>query len=163
MQQLWAPWRMTYLEGGDRAPDCFLCAYGAGAVPGGPDVVVWRGERVYALLNAYPYTNGHVMVAPYVHEGDLASLDEATAAELMVGVRRVLVALKAAYRPEGFNVGANLGRAAGAGYGDHVHLHLVPRWGGDTNFMTATANTRVIPESLEETARRLRAALAELA
>ena len=162
MQQLWAPWRMTYLQGGDRADGCFLCAYGAGDPPDAPDVVVWRGEHVYALLNAYPYTNGHVMVAPCVHGGDLVALNEATAAELMVGVRLVLTALKAVYQPQGFNVGANLGSAAGAGYGEHVHMHVVPRWSGDTNFMTATAGTRVIPESLEDTARRLRAALAEL-
>jgi ATP adenylyltransferase len=166
MQQLWAPWRMTYLEGGEAgSPACFLCAYGEpapdGRPVGGPDLVVWRGERVYALLNAYPYSNGHVLVAPYRHEGDLLALDEPTTGELMAAVRRLVGALRRAYRPEGFNVGANLGRVAGAGFGDHLHLHVVPRWAGDTNFMSTTAGTRVIPESLEETARRLRAALAE--
>jgi ATP adenylyltransferase len=159
METLWAPWRLPYLEGATAEAGCFLCA--AGREGGAAELVVWRGEQVYALLNAYPYANGHVMVAPYAHEGDLLALDEPTARELMAGVRRMLAGLRRAYGPAGFNVGANLGRAAGAGFGDHLHLHIVPRWSGDTNFMTTTAATRVIPEALEVTAQRLRAALAE--
>jgi ATP adenylyltransferase len=162
MQQLWAPWRMAYLTGDEvPLPGCFLCLLGAATPADGPDLVVWRGELVYALLNAYPYANGHVMVAPYVHEGDLLALDEPTAQALMVGVRRVVAALRRAYDPPGFNVGANLGQVAGAGFGDHLHLHVVPRWSGDTNFMTTTAATRVIPEALADTAARLRSILAD--
>jgi ATP adenylyltransferase len=159
MQQLWAPWRMTYLTGETRSEGCFLCALGAGPAAEAPDLVVWRGRRVYALLNAFPYANGHVMVAPYEHEGDLAALDDEAAGELMAGIRRVIRALRLTYQPQAFNVGANLGPAAGAGYGDHVHVHVVPRWSNDTNFMTATAATRVIPEALADTADRVRAAL----
>ena len=151
---------MAYLEGGENREGCFLCDYGSGT--GGEDVVVWRGQYVYALLNAYPYANGHVMVAPYAHEGDLTTLDTPVSAELMAAVRLSIRALRLAYDPEGFNVGANLGVAAGAGYADHLHLHVVPRWRGDTNFMSATGETRVIPEALGETARRLRTALAAI-
>lgn len=151
---------MAYLSGDAAAsPGCFLCTFGQGSED--HDLVVWRGERVYALLNAFPYANGHVMVAPYAHEGDLLALDEATAQELTRGVRRVLAALRRAYDPPGFNIGANLGPAAGAGFGDHLHVHVVPRWPGDTNFMTTTAGTRVIPEALTNTATRLRGFLAE--
>ena len=153
---------MAYLTGDEAAsPGCFLCTLGTPPPAAAPDLVVWRGERVYALLNAYPYANGHVMVAPYAHEGDLLALDEATAQALMGGVRRVLAALRQAYNPPGFNVGANLGQVAGAGFGDHLHIHIVPRWGGDTNFMTTTAATRVIPEALADTAARLRSILSD--
>lgn len=161
MQQLWAPWRMAYLERGNEEGRCFLCEVASPWAPdaGPPDIVVWHGVSTYALLNAYPYANGHVMVAPYAHEGALDALDDATAAELMVATRLVIRALRRAFQPQGFNIGANLGSAAGAGFGDHVHLHVVPRWSGDTNFMTTTGGTRVIPESLEETARRVREAI----
>ncbi len=153
---------MTYLTGEARSEGCFLCALGAEPTTDEPDIVVWRSARVYALLNAYPYANGHVMVAPYAHEGDLAALDDETAGELMAGIRHVIRALRLVYRPQAFNVGANLGQAAGAGFGDHVHVHVVPRWRDDTNFMTATAATRVIPEALADTADRVRAAMAQL-
>lgn len=153
---------MAYLSGGEAAsPGCFLCTLGVSTPEAAQDLVLWRGERVYALLNAYPYANGHVMVAPYAHEGDLLALDEPTAQALLAGVRRVLAALRRAYDPPGFNVGANLGQAAGAGFGDHLHVHVVPRWSGDTNFMTTTAGTRVIPEALADTAARLRTILAD--
>src|SRR3990172_9883176 len=160
MKQIWAPWRMAYLEDHTRQQDCFLCDVGAGQ--DGDTIVVWRGVRVYALLNAFPYANGHIMVAPYRHGGQLDALDEDEATELLAVTRRVIRALRVAYRPEGFNIGANLGAAAGAGFGEHLHLHVVPRWNRDTNFMTTTATTRVIPEALEDTARRVRAALASL-
>jgi ATP adenylyltransferase len=160
MKQLWAPWRMAYLEDHNHQQSCFLCDVGAGV--SGEPIVVWRGVRVYALLNAYPYANGHVMVAPYRHEGQLDALDEDEAVELLAIARQVIRALRATYHPEGFNLGANLGAAAGAGLGEHLHLHIVPRWDRDTNFMTTTAETRVIPETLEDTARRVREALAGL-
>jgi ATP adenylyltransferase len=163
MEQLWAPWRMPYLQGGARPEGCFFCRLGAGDEdPDGFDSVVWRGESVFALLNRYPYTNGHVMVAPYVHEGRLEAIDPAVASELVVGLRLLIRALRQVYEPDGFNVGLNLGSAAGAGFGDHLHFHVVPRWSGDTNFMATTASTRVVPETLEVTASRLKNALASL-
>lgn len=163
MEQLWAPWRMPYLQSGARPEGCFFCTLGAGeGDEDSLDQVVWRGRWVYALLNRYPYSNGHMMIVPYVHEGRLEGLDEATVVELMAGVRLSIRALKLVYEAEGFNVGLNLGSAAGAGFGDHLHFHVVPRWSGDTNFMTTTAALRVVPEPLPETARRLRAAIAAI-
>jgi ATP adenylyltransferase len=149
------------LIGESRAEGCFLCTIGAGQdTDEALDLVVWRGESVYALLNRYPYANGHVMVAPYAHEGELDRLPAPVAAELMTGTRLIIRALRRMYAPQGFNVGLNLGAAAGAGYGDHVHFHVVPRWHGDTNFMTTTGGTRVVPEALDVTARRMRSAIA---
>ena len=121
-----------------------------------------RGEHCFVILNAYPYANGHLMVAPYAHTAAIEELPEAASAELMQLVRRSIGALREAYGPEGFNVGANLGTVAGAGVADHVHVHVVPRWEGDTNFMTALADTRVLPESLEDTQRNLKEAFARL-
>ncbi len=163
MERLWAPWRMPYLEGGDRPDGCFFCTISAGQdTEEALDLVVWRGKRVYALLNRYPYTNGHVMVAPFAHEGRLDRLEPDAAIELMDGLRLVIRALRQVYNPQGFNVGLNLGSAAGAGFGDHLHFHVVPRWHGDTSFMTTTGGTRVVPEALGDTARRLREAIASL-
>src|SRR4051794_6726392 len=114
------------------------------------------------MLNAFPYTSGHVMIAPYRHTADLAGLDEATALELMSLTQDSVRAIGGVYRPEGFNVGANLGTVAGAGVADHVHMHVVPRWEGDTNFMTVLGEVRVLPESLDDTHRKLREAFASL-
>ena len=121
-------------------------------------LILWRGERVFAMLNAFPYTSGHLMVLPMRAVEQLAELDEAEHAELWHGVRLATQAVEAAYAPHGINVGANLGRGAGAGIPDHLHVHVLPRWDGDTNFMTAIANTRVMPESLAATWERLHAA-----
>jgi diadenosine tetraphosphate (Ap4A) HIT family hydrolase len=162
---LWAGWRSTYIaqatatdgqEAG--AGTCVLCEIIA---PGHDDRerrVVWRGARAAAILNAYPYTSGHLMVLPTRHVGDLEDLEPDEAAELWDGVRRAVIALKGAYRPGGINLGANLGRAAGAGIPGHLHLHALPRWDGDTNFMTAVADVRVLPEPLDDTWAKLRAA-----
>jgi ATP adenylyltransferase len=120
--------------------------------------VVWRGERVVALLNAYPYTSGHAMVMPARHVGELEDLEPDEAVELWSAVTDGVRALKAAYSPGGINVGANLGRAAGAGVPGHFHVHLLPRWNGDTNFMTSVAEARVLPESLDATWSKLRSA-----
>jgi ATP adenylyltransferase len=114
------------------------------------------------MLNAYPYTSGHVMVAPYEHMADLAAIDQATALELMALMQESIRAIRAAYVPEGFNIGANLGTAAGAGVADHLHFHVVPRWEGDTNFMSVIGEVRVLPESLEDTQRTLKEAFASL-
>ncbi len=121
--------------------------------------MVARNERAFALLNRYPYTSGHTMVAPYAHVGDLAELDPATLTEMMGLAQRVVRALQQAYQPHGFNLGFNLGEAAGAGVADHLHLHIVPRWRGDTSFMTVNAEVRVLPEELGETCAKLRKAL----
>ena len=118
--------------------------------------ILHRGDRCYVLLNRFPYNNGHLMVAPYEHVASLEDLDFKTLAELMALVKRGLGVLRGAYQPEGFNVGANIGAAAGAGVEDHLHVHIVPRWAGDTNYMTTVGKTRTIPEWIEETYNQLR-------
>ena len=122
-------------------------------------MTVARTERAFALLNRFPYTSGHTMVAPVAHVADFAQLDAATLAEMMGLAQRVVRALERAYRPHGFNLGFNLGEAAGAGIADHMHMHVVPRWRGDTNFMSTTGETRVLPEELDATYAKLRGAL----
>lgn len=156
LDRLWAGWRAEYVgaAGEEAVPDgegCVLCR-----VVNEPDAVVWRGGHVAVILNAYPYTTGHVMALPLRHVPDLEALDGEEAAELWAAVVDAVRAVKDAYHPHGMNVGANLGRAGGAGVPGHVHLHVVPRWDGDTNFMTTVAGTRVLPESLGATHERLR-------
>jgi ATP adenylyltransferase len=140
---------MEYIEG-EKDDECIFCAR--------RDYVVAEGERCFVMLNAYPYTNGHVMVSPYEHVPTLEQLDDDTLLELITLVRRSLGAIRDAYGPEGFNIGVNEGKAAGAGIEEHVHMHVVPRWGGDTNFMPVTGGVRVLPQSLEESHTKLRAA-----
>ena len=140
------------MTGGTVGDGCVFCR----AATGDDALVVHRGQTAFVILNLFPYNNGHVMVVPRRH---IATLGEATAdelAELMILVRDAERVLTAAYQPHGINVGLNLGRAAGAGVADHLHVHLVPRWNGDTNFMTVVADARVLPETLEQTAARLR-------
>ncbi|MGI8685046.1 MAG: HIT family protein [Acidimicrobiales bacterium] len=157
LDRLWAGWRADYVgASGDEVPreeGCVLCR-----VVKEPGAVVWRGERVAVILNAYPYTTGHVMAVPLRHVADLEGLDGAEAAELWAAATDAVRAIKAAYRPHGLNVGANVGRAGGAGVPGHLHVHVVPRWDGDTNFMTTVAETRVLPESLDATHARLKQA-----
>jgi ATP adenylyltransferase len=157
MERLWAPWRMTYITQEPR-PGCLFDR--ALADPSDPDaeLVVWRPEGAIVMLNKYPYNPGHVMVAPAVHKGDLADLDDAESAALMAALRRTIRVLRTALTPEGFNVGANLGRVAGAGIPDHVHFHVVPRWNGDTNFMPVLSEVKVVNEHLQQTAEKLRLA-----
>ena len=155
MERLWTPWRREFVEGSDkRAGECFLCA-----IPGEHDdrgnLLLLRAERVFVVLNRYPYNSGHLMVAPYAHTGDLANLEAPTADELMHVTQQSLDVLQHGYQPDGFNIGMNLGRVAGAGLPDHLHVHVVPRWGGDTNFMPVVADTKVLPESLDQTYDRL--------
>jgi ATP adenylyltransferase len=119
------------------------------------NLIVFRGNAAFVLLNLYPYNNGHLLVAPYAHTGDLAALDSAVAEEMMRITQRSIDVLQRVYRPDGFNVGMNLGRPAGAGLPDHLHTHVVPRWNGDTNFMPVVGETKVLPESLEQTYDRL--------
>jgi len=162
MERLWSPWRLAYVTSTTSKPDaCIFCdvtSPGNGA-PGDPDrdqLVLVHGRDCYVILNLYPYNNGHLMVVPRRHIGSLASANTDELSELMAFVRDAEVALTEAYQPEGINVGINLGRPAGAGIVDHVHVHLVPRWTGDTNFMSVVGNTRVLPEDMNETAARLR-------
>ncbi len=169
--RLWAGWRNAYVTGA--SPDavepvagelgegqvegCVLCRLTA---PGNDDAaanVLWRGRRCAAVLNAYPYTSGHLMVMPTRHVAELEDLEQEESAELWGAVRQAVAALKAAYRPGGINVGMNLGRSAGAGIPGHLHVHALPRWDGDTNFMTSTAGVRVMPEALPDSWAKLRA------
>jgi ATP adenylyltransferase len=163
LERLWAGWRTDYVSAaGQEGPSddgCVFCRILGSEEPDEVTKVVWRGRRVVVLLNAYPYTSGHLMVMPSRHVGEVEDLDPADeAVELWATVTEGVRALKAAYAPEGINVGANLGRAAGAGVPGHFHVHLLPRWNGDTNFMTSVAEARVLPESLDATWTRLRSA-----
>lgn len=156
MERLWTPWRRAFIEGTtDRRDDgCFLCAL-PGESEDRANHILFRAEHVFVLLNRYPYNNGHLMIAPYTHSGDLARLSTDVAAELMHTTQRTIAVLEAEYRPEGFNVGLNLGKPAGAGVPDHLHVHVVPRWNGDTNFMPVIGDTKVLPETLDQTYDRL--------
>lgn len=162
--RLWAGWRNEYVStvAGDSPPqgehECVFCRILASGEPDEATYVLWRGPRCVAILNAYPYNSGHLMVMPLRHVGDLEQLEADESSELWEAVTRAVRALKSAYVPGGVNVGANLGRAAGAGVPDHLHVHCLPRWGGDTNFVTTLAEIRVLPESLPATWERLRAA-----
>ena len=150
MQQLWAPWRMAYLRGEHTPVDgCIFCE--KRQHPDAQEHILYRGKLCYVMLNRFPYTNGHLLIVPYVHTGLLEMLDDATLLELMQLVRRGIHVLRQAYNPDGFNIGVNEGHAAGAGVPEHVHLHIVPRWGDDANYMTVIGETRIIPASLDET------------
>jgi ATP adenylyltransferase len=154
MDRLWSPWRLAYVTAAQHPPiACIFCNAAASA---DAELVLLRGQHCFVILNLYPYNNGHLMVAPNRHINTLTSLVPEEQAELMVMARWSEMALTEAYRPQGINVGLNLGKAAGAGIEDHLHMHVVPRWAGDTNFMTAVADTRVLPEALDQTAARLR-------
>ena len=156
MQHVFAPWRFAYVSHAEPSSSCIFCAAAEG---GASELTVLRGERAFVLLNRFPYTSGHAMVAPVAHVAEIGDLDAAVLAETMRLAQRVVRALRELYRPHGFNLGFNLGEAAGAGIADHLHLHVVPRWRGDTSFMTVSGGVRVIPEDLEATYGKLRAAL----
>ena len=159
MERLWTPWRLHYVtEASQPVPGCIFCD--ARERGGDEPLLVHRGERAYVLLNKFPYNNGHLMVVPMRHVGRLADLDADELAELGRLAQAAEAALTDVYHPHGFNMGLNLGRPAGAGVLDHLHLHVVPRWDGDTNFISVVGETRVLPEELPETARRVGEALA---
>jgi ATP adenylyltransferase len=160
MERLWAPWRGEYVRSASsgEGQGCLFCelqkkddeeAY-----------IVARADRGFAVLNAYPYNSGHLMIAPYRHEGDPEKLEDAESLELQQLLQRSLAALREAMSPDGFNIGMNLGRVAGAGVPDHLHWHVVPRWDGDTNYMPIVGETKVLPESLDQTLAKLRPLLA---
>jgi ATP adenylyltransferase len=155
-RQLWAPWRLEYIEKADELEGCVFCVSAAGDDE--KMLIVHRGETAFVLLNKFPYSSGHLMVAPYRHAGDFAGLSDAEALEIHRLAGQGIAALEATYEPQGYNAGWNLGRVAGAGVVDHVHLHVVPRWSGDTNFMPVLADVKVLPEHLVETRARLAAA-----
>ena len=153
---LWAPWRLEYVTQADELTGCPLCAEAAGEVD--ESLVVHRGEHAFALLNKYPYSSGHLILAPFAHVGELEALGDERALELHRLALEAMEALRTAYRPGGFNLGWNIGRPAGAGIPEHAHMHVVPRWAGDTSFMPVLADAKVLPEHLLESRERLRAA-----
>ena len=159
MERLWAPWRMEYITEEPR-PGCLFCRVIKNPDDTDAALVVWRPDGAVVILNKYPYNPGHAMVAPVAHLGGLEDLDEAQTASLMSALKRTITVLKGALKPEGFNIGANVGRVAGAGMPDHVHLHVVPRWNGDTNFMPVLGEVKVVNEHLLQTAAKLSEAFA---
>jgi ATP adenylyltransferase len=156
MEIKFTPWRMAYISGADTAAsaECVLCALGREA-PATANLVLRHGTSCYVLMNLYPYNTGHLMVVPYQHSADLAGLDAAVADELFDLTRKSVAALTAAMAPHGFNIGMNLGRTAGAGIDEHMHMHIVPRWDGDANFMPIIGGTKLIPEALDQTYAKL--------
>ncbi len=150
MKHLWAPWRMDYIQESSLEEGCLFCNLLA-QEDGPANLILHRGQNVFVVLNRYPYTNGHMMVVPFTHVPSLEGLGDKTLLEMISLASEALGVLRDAYNADGFNLGANIGEAAGAGVKEHVHLHVVPRWTGDTNFMATTAETRVLPEALEVT------------
>lgn len=158
MERLWAPWRLEFVEKGDKQEGCIFCRFPAeeGEEADRRNLVLGRSAHAFALLNKFPYTSGHLMVVPRRHTASFESLSDEELADLSRLLRQAIAHVKAAYRPDGVNVGMNLGRAAGAGIADHLHWHVVPRWSGDTNFMPVVGDTRVMVEHLQATWERLR-------
>ncbi|HVB92249.1 MAG TPA: HIT domain-containing protein [Acidimicrobiales bacterium] len=165
LQNLWAGWRSEYIveatareRGAGSAHQveaCVFCRLADSGAPSEENLVVWRGDGVFVVMNAYPYASGHVLVLPERHVSGLGELTDAESAALWSATRGAVAAIEAAYDPDGLNMGANLGRAAGAGLPAHVHLHVLPRWSGDTNFMTSVAGIRVMPETLQQAWRKV--------
>jgi len=160
MDYLWTPWRYRYIT--DASKNDGACVF-CDAVNAGDDprmLIVFRGQKNFVILNRYPYTSGHVLIVPYAHEASLAASSPETLAEMMQIAQRLQAVMETLYRPHGYNLGMNLGSAAGAGIAGHLHLHVLPRWFGDASFMSTVGETRVEPEELEVTYRRLSQALA---
>jgi ATP adenylyltransferase len=155
MEHLWAPWRMTYIGSGDKKDDgCIFCAKAA-ENRDEENLLLYRGAHCFVIMNLYPYNNGHLMIAPYAHVPTIEELDATVLADIMITAQRCLSALRGAMHPDGYNMGINQGAVAGAGIADHVHLHIVPRWNGDTNFMPVLGNTKVMPDYLNNTYHQL--------
>ena len=150
-QRIWAPWRLEYVKDAskDKESECIFCA-AIGSDDDEANLIVHRGERCFVILNKFPYTNGHLMVAPFEHVATLQALDPVTTTEMMALAQRGMTALEASYAPHGYNLGVNQGRVAGAGFEHHIHMHVVPRWDGDTNFMPVLGDTRVMNQTLED-------------
>jgi ATP adenylyltransferase len=160
MDYLWTPWRFQYMsqvnEG--KQPECIFCD-AAASKDDDKTLLVYRGKKVFVILNRFPYTSGHVMIVPYAHIAELQLCEPGTLDEMMRLAQKIEMIYRKEYRPDGMNLGMNLGRAAGAGVAGHLHLHVLPRWFGDSNFMTVTGETRVHPEELQTTYKRLKTAL----
>jgi ATP adenylyltransferase len=154
-EHLWAPWRLAYIKG-EKETGCIFCTRLARSTDEA-DLILHRGQHSFVIMNAFPYNNGHLMVVPNLHTADLEELTDATLAEMNDLLKRSMRALKTAFAPNGYNIGWNIGRCAGAGVEDHVHEHIVPRWNGDTNFMPVLAETTIMPELLADTYRTLKA------
>jgi len=157
--RIWAPWRLAYVKDAskDNEDECIFCAKPE-QNDDDANLIVHRGEHCFVILNLFPYTNGHLMVAPYGHIGRIQDLSTEATAEMMALAQRAMSRLEAVYDPHGYNVGFNQGRVAGAGVEHHIHLHVVPRWGGDTNFMPVIADTKVMPQTLEQSLEALKGA-----
>ena len=155
MEHLWSPWRFKYVATAGHEPGCVFCKV-VSESDDKSNLVIYRDSLNFVILNLYPYTNGHLMIVPYQHEQSLPVLDQTTTGQMMELAKRCLKALEVEYHPDGFNVGFNLGRSAGAGVADHLHLHVVPRWAGDANFLSVLGETRVMPEELANTYSRLK-------
>jgi ATP adenylyltransferase len=163
MDYLWSPWRFRYVSEGVKSEDCVFCElHHQDAARDREHLILHRGRFNFILLNLFPYTTGHVMVAPYAHVANLADLDSSALSEMMGLAQKIESALRASHNPEGYNLGMNLGKSAGAGVADHLHLHILPRWTGDSNFMTVTGETRVLPENLLVTYDKLDSSLRSL-
>jgi ATP adenylyltransferase len=160
MERIWSPWRHAYVTRAEEAPGCVFCI--AKTIGEGQQLIVHEGQLAYVILNKFPYNAGHLMVVPQRHIAQLALLERAELTEMAVLTQLSERVLNAAFTPQGINVGMNLGRPAGAGIVDHLHIHLVPRWNGDTNFMTVVGEVRVLPEELPATAKKLRPLFDEL-
>jgi ATP adenylyltransferase len=157
MDHLWTPWRYAYVTSGGKTKECIFCE-----LPKQDDEkagIVFRGSKCFVILNSYPYTSGHIMIVPYEHVDELQKLETSAAREMMDLSQRMEGVLREVYRPDGINLGMNIGQAAGAGVAGHIHMHVLPRWSADTNFMTTVSETRILPESLDTTYQRLREVL----
>ena len=161
MDQIWAPWRLPYIEDSEPRRGCLFCSIAA-EDDDEKNLVVDRESRCFVLLNRYPYNSGHLMIAPYHHTGQVQALETQTGADIFSTTQLAVQALSETLHPEGFNIGVNQGTVAGAGIADHVHVHVVPRWNGDTNFMPVLADAKVIPELLTATADKLRPVFSRL-
>lgn len=162
MDYLWTPWRSTYMEAKKIESACIFCVAAQNPANDLKTLVVHRGEHCFIILNRYPYTSGHLMIVPYAHVSKLTAGSSVSTSEMMELARQAEQVLEALYHPEGLNMGMNFGAAAGAGITQHIHLHMLPRWSGDANFMTTVSNTRIIPEALSDTYEKVSRAFAEL-
>ena len=154
MNYIWSPWRMEYILSPKSGEGCIFCE-GLKQVDGPENLIIYRGPKAFVILNRFPYTSGHLMIVPYEHKPSLELLDASSRVYIMDLSARAIEILQVLYSPQGYNLGMNIGNAAGAGISEHVHLHVVPRWVGDTNFMSAVSQTRVLPELIEETYHRV--------
>jgi len=161
MERLWATWRLDYVSGEKKSTECIFCAF-----PKENEdekyKILYRGKYSYIIMNAFPYSNGHLMVIPYRHTSDITDLKEEECTEIMLLGQKAVKALKAVYSPHGFNIGWNIGDAGGAGIAAHLHMHVVPRWNGDTNFMLVVGETRVIPEDINVSYKKIKIELDKL-